>query len=376
MSYDCIVLGLGGVGSSVLFHLARRGFRVCGLEQYGPVHDQGSSHGETRVFRKAYFEHPDYVPLLHRAGDLWADLEESSGRRLYWATGVLLSGPPSGEAIPGSLASAAQHGLEIRQFSAQAARDEWPMLRFPDAHQIIFEPDAGVLAVEKCVAAHLHQADVHGAHARFNEAVCEWRVSSSQVTVTTAAGQYSAGALVLTAGAWSALQLADSLPPIQVLHKIQQWHRVENARREQVKRLPAFLFETDKGTFYGVPSLDATAIKIARHTGGTPVDDPSTVTDAAIRNEQTPCTDFARGALAGISSEPERSCGCLYTMSPDGHFIVDRHPEYERVFVTAGLSGHGFKFASVLGEVVADLVTSGETELPVAFLGLDRFQSP
>ena len=207
--FDVIVLGVGGFGSGAAYHLARRGLRVLGLDRFGPAHDRGSSHGETRIIRKAYFEHPDYVPLLLRAYDLWADLEAESQKQLFWRCGLMLAGLPDSEAISGARLSADQHNLTIENLSAAAATRRWPAFRVPESFDVVFEPDAGFLKVEDCVRTHLDRASVHGATMLFDEPVISWSSTGREVRVRTASREFVAASLVITAGPWAASVMSD-----------------------------------------------------------------------------------------------------------------------------------------------------------------------
>ena len=378
MNYDCLVIGLGGMGSSALYHLARRGLRVCGLDQFGPAHARGSSHGNFRIFRKAYFEHSDYVPLLQTAEQLWRQLESESQVSLYHRIGVLLSGPADGEAVPGTLAAAEQHGLTVEVIAPSEAARRWPLLRFPETHRVVLDADAGILAVEHCVAQHLERAAELGAETCFYEQVQDWKLNSGSVIVRTDKATRTAESVVIAGGAWSRSLLSAErtgveLPPMQVLHKLQLWHTVDRPSRDALSKLPAFYFETENGAFYGMRTGLA-EIKLARHTQGAKITDPSNPGEAAMLAERVPCVEFAGDFLPGINTEPFRTSGCFYTTSPDGHFIVDHAPECSRIVFATGFSGHGFKFASVIGAALADLATTGRTNLPIDFLSSRRFQ--
>ncbi len=372
MHYDCLVIGLGGMGSSALYHLAKRGLNVCGLERFGPGHTHGSSHGQFRVFRKAYFEHPDYVPLLQTAELLWRELESETGASLYQRIGVVLSGREEGEAVAGTLAAASEHGLPVERVDPKEAQQRWPLLRFPHQDSVVLDPDAGILAVEDCVTQHLNRATELGADTYFCEPVRRYEVHLDSVSVTTDKDVRTAATVIFAGGAWSQSLLSDMLPPLQILRKVQAWHSVGESVRPQLRHLPAFFFETDRGTFYGMPS-GCGEIKLARHSGGVPVTDPSNPNESTTKEEHQACLQFAAKHLPGISAESIRTRDCLYTMSPDGHFVVDHSKDTNRVVFAAGFSGHGFKFASVLGAALADLATVGQTELPMDFLSARRF---
>ena len=382
--FDVIVLGLGGFGSGAAYHLARRGLRVLGLDRFGPAHDRGSSHGETRIIRKAYFEHPDYVPLLLRAYDLWADLEAESQRQLFWKCGLMLAGLPESEAISGARLSANQHDLTIENLSASAAMQRWPGFRVPDSFDVVFEPDAGFLKVEDCVRTHLDRAVTRGATLLFDEPVVSWSSTGNEVRVRTASREFIAASLVITAGSWAAAVLSDLKLPLQVLRKPIFWHETTTAACNLDSGMPTFYFEMPSNvghvsnvphSFYGFPSLDGQALKVAEHSGGDLVDDPLLVDRQLHDSDVRPVSEFLQACLPSVRSQPARHSVCMYTVSPDRHFVVDRHPLFPNVVIGCGFSGHGFKFTSVLGEALADLAANGRTELPIDFLNLRRLMA-
>lgn len=370
--FDAIVLGTGGFGSGAVYHLAQRGLRVLGLDRFGPAHDRGSSHGETRIIRKAYFEHPDYVPLLLRAYDLWAELEAESQQRLFWQCGLMLAGLPDSEAISGARLSASRHGLTIENLSASAATQRWPGFRVPEAFDAVFEPDAGFLKVEDCVRTHLDRAAAHGATLLFDEPVVSWSSTGREVRVRTATREFVAASLVITAGSWAASVLADLKLPLQVLRKPIFWFETTSPAYNLDASMPTFYFEMPTGTFYGFPSLDGHVLKVAQHSGGDIVADPLLVDRQLHDSDVQPIANFLQSCLPNVRPQPARHSVCLYTVTPDRHFVVDQHPEFSNVVIGCGFSGHGFKFTSVLGSVFADLATTGRTELPIDFLSLAR----
>lgn len=371
-AYDAIVLGLGGMGAAALDHLARRGARVLGLEQFDLVHDRGSSHGETRIIRKAYFEHPAYLPLLHTAYALWDDLQRESRERLFERCGLLIAGRTDGPVIPGVRRAAALHQLAIEDVGVAAARRRFPMFAFDDDHAALFEADGGLLRVEACIAAHLDRARRCGAETRAREEALHWFADEHGVTVTTRSGRYQAGRLVICAGAWAGRLLPKLRVSLRVRRKVQLWLRCDDARYALAQGCPVFAHDLDDGFFYGFPALDGATVKVALHTGGQAVDDPSTLDRALCDSDAPPVAAFARRYLPGVSSDVVRHSVCMYTMTPDEHFVIDRHPRHDRVAFAAGFSGHGFKFASVVGAVLADLALDGATREPVEFLRLSR----
>jgi sarcosine oxidase len=387
-TYDCIVLGVGGFGSGTLYHLARRGARVLGIEQFAVGHDRGSSHGETRIIRKAYFEHPDYVPLLCRAYDLWRDLERKTGRTLLHQAGLFIAGKPDCESVSGTLLAARLHRLPIEKLTPVEAARRFPGHRFPDDFSIVFEPEAGYLEVENCVVAHVEAAARSQAQLRTKETVMHWESDGSQVTVRTDKATYRAASLVITAGPWAGQVLAQLggkqsgekmstsvavgwQQLFQVVRKPVFWfaagHKYDRSRSS-----PTFFYETSAGQFYGFPRIDGRSIKVAEHTEGDPVADPLAVDRDQHANDLARVAAFLRDFLPKIDPDPVRHSVCMYTRTPDCHFCIDRHPKFSNVVIGAGFSGHGFKFTTVLGEALADLALTGKTALPIEFLSVQR----
>lgn len=372
--FDVIVLGAGGVGSATVARLAARGAKVLAIDQFGTAHDRGSSHGHTRIIRRAYFEHPDYVPLLKEASAGWEQLQQQVGRRLYYHTGLIQIGPPAGEVIRGVLRAAEQHNLDVESLSASEVRERYPSLA-PTADQVgVFEAEAGYLLVEECVRACHEVARTHGATILTNERVTQWQPSNAGVHVSTTLGQYSAGQLVIAAGAWSSGWLGDWAKRLTVLRKHVYWYHCDDQRLRADSGFPVYLFEIDGDIFYGFPQIDQRGVKVSKHSGGTPVEgDPTEASPEIESADQQQVELFLRRHLPTVRQRLLAHSACCYTMSTDGHFIVGRHPQCDRVIVAAGFSGHGFKFVPVIGEALADLALAGETSLPVGFLSPHRW---
>jgi sarcosine oxidase len=353
---DVIVVGLGAMGGAAAHHLVRRGLRVLGLDRFAPPHALGSSHGRTRVIRSAYFEHPSYVPLVQRSFTLWRELEEESGQPLLRITGALMLGRPDSDAVLGSLRSAADHALPHERLTAADVRKRFPAFR-PDPDAVgVWEPDAGALAVEACVQAHLDAARGAGAVLRFDEPVLRWRAGTDDVEVTTTAGVYRAAALVLAAGPWMT-ELAGSLP-LRVERQVQLWFRPAEPALFRPDRCPVFLWELPSGeVFYGLPDF-GDGVKAARHHGGR-----STMVAAVKREVREEDVGEVRRFLGkyipAAAGEMVESSVCLYTNTPSGHFVIDRHPDGSPVWFVSPCSGHGFKFAPVVGERVAGWIAGG-----------------
>lgn len=372
-SYDVIVLGTGGLGSAAAFHLARRGARVVGLDRFPGGHAHGSSHGETRIIRKAYFEHADYVPLLNRAYDLWHELEQRSGEQLYRQVGLIEAGPPDGIVVPGVLEAARRHGLAVDEVSRTDFRKRFPAFALPERDVAVFEQDAGFLFVEQSVLAHLSEAKACGAELRTGEAVVAWQANDQGVSVQTESETVHAASLVITAGAWATNLLVGLGVPLKIRRKHLHWYGCDDPRYLADNGCPGFFFETPAGYLYGFPQITDDGVKVADHTGGTEITDPLTDDKSIEPEDQRRVEAFLEAYLPSVSTTRTRHAVCYYTMSPDEHFIVDRHPEHSNVAFAAGLSGHGFKFTSVLGEVLAELVLEGSTHQPIDFLRCNRF---
>lgn len=379
--YDAIILGAGGVGSAAMWQLACRGLRVLGIDRFAPPHGEGSSHGQTRIIRQAYFEHADYVPLLLESYRLWEELEELSGEQLKVETGLLEVGPRDGVVVPGVLAAARQHGLAVEELAPADIESRWPAFRFPDQSSPsdlagVFEPRAGYLKVEECVAACLAQAQRHGAELLANVEVHDWQ-AGEDVTVRTSAGDFRANRLVITAGAWAGPLLHNLGVSLEVRRKPLMWYEPRDAASSTsvtsaANGFPCFLFELPHGIFYGFPAVDDRGLKAAEHSGGEPVANPLAVDRQLHAADHERVDQFLNAHIPSLRTPCRDHAVCLYTMSPDEHFLVDRHPDDPRVVFAAGLSGHGFKFTPILGQALADLASETLPNSAISFLSLRR----
>ncbi|MCM2371898.1 N-methyl-L-tryptophan oxidase [Aporhodopirellula aestuarii] len=372
-NWDLIVLGLGGVGSAAAYHAALAGLRVLGIDQYSPVHNHGSSHGKTRVIRQAYFEHPAYIPLLRRAYELWESLEQASDQRLFVRTGLVEVGPVDGVVVPGVIRSAERYGLDIEKLLIDQVQNRWPGLSASSEMAAVFESNAGYLKVESCVAAYLQCAADQGAVCRHNETVRTWSATTEGVVVETDQGRYSAARLIIAAGPWSGHVLSGLGVQLQVLRKHQYWFSAAPAESDQSPHLPCFFFELPRGYFYGFPSIDDNGIKVARHSGGQSVEIPTRGDYATDAEDLRLVQEFVREHLPGATTHLRSHAGCYYTMTSDEHFLIDTLPEHLNVVVIAGLSGHGFKFTSVLGEIAMHLAVGDTHDFNLDLFRINRF---
>lgn len=372
-SYDVIVLGLGAMGSAAAYHLARRAQRVLGLERFTPVHDRGSSHGKSRIIREAYFEDPAYVPLVQRAYELWDILQGETDTRLLIITGGLMIGPPDGELVTGTLASARQHHLRHEVLSAPELRQRFPAFQPDDRTVAVLEPRAGVLFPEECVRAHLDGAARAGAVLRFEEPAMRWAVDRDAVRVTTPDAAYTAGHLIITAGPWAPEVLPEAGLPLVVERNVMYWFQPERAEWFAPDRFPVYVYEYARGQFfYGFPMLPGEGVKVAHHHSGE-LCTPQTVRREVSGAEVAQMRALLARHLPTANGALVRAATCMYTNTPDGHFIIDRHPAWPLVTIACGFSGHGFKFASVVGEILADLALDGRTRHAIDLFRAGRF---
>jgi sarcosine oxidase len=374
-SYDVIVLGVGGMGSAAAFELARRGRRVLGLEQFALGHDQGSSHGHTRIIRKAYYEHPDYVPLVLRAHERWRDLELRQGLTLLTECPCLSIGRPEGELIAGVRQSAERHGLPVEHLDPGAMRRRYPAFQFSDEYVGVLETSAGFLYVDDCVSAYIAEARGHGATVRDWEPVVSWKPEGDGVVVETTLGRYTADRLIVTAGPWARQVLADVGAPLSVMRQVVFWFGTRDDIAFQRDRFPIYIADTSEGAFYGVPALNADGLKTARHYGAPELRDRSEIEQTVSADDEETVRRFLRAHLPAADGPVRKASVCIYTLTPDRHFLIDLHPKHPQVAFAAGFSGHGFKFASVVGEILADLAENGRTDQPIEMFRLARFRA-
>ena len=371
--WDVIVLGLGAMGSATALQLARRGCRVLGFDRFSPPHPHGSTHGESRIIREAYFESPLYVPLVQRAYELWDELERESGARLFLQTGGLMIGPGDSEIVQGARHSAELHRLPHEILGAADVRRRFPALQPPDDWRAVWEARAGVLFPERCVEAQLRGATARGAEVHVNEPVERWEPDGDGVRVWTARGEYCAGALVITAGAWLG-QFAPGLRlPLRVERQVMFWFdALTNPADFRPERCPIHVWEYEPGKhFYGLPDV-GTGSKLAVHHEG-PTVSPDAVDRTLGEAETNKMQSLVRRYLPGLNPAVRSFAVCLYTDTPDQHFLIDRHPEFPQVWLGSPCSGHGFKFASAVGEVLADLALTGRSRFDLELFRLGRW---
>jgi sarcosine oxidase len=379
MVYDVIVVGLGGMGSATAWQLARRGQRVLGLERFDIPNTKGSSHGISRIIRLPYYEDPAYVPLLHRAYQLWHEAEAVTGAELLVTTGSIDASPEDDPLFQGALASALEHGLRHEVLTGAQVNDRFPGYRLPASHRAILQPQGGLIASERAIVAHIGAAQAEGADIRARERVLGWEASATGegVTVTTDKGVYHAARLVITAGAWAG-DLAAPLARLAVAERqVLAWLQPHRPDLFTTDRFPVFNLQVAEGRYYGFPVYEVPGFKFGRYhhqaeTGpaDTLLREPDAADEALLRVFGERYFPDGSGATMALRA-------CMFTNTPDEHFILDRHPAYAQVILASPCSGHGYKFCSVVGEILADFATGdGTTRHDIAFLRLNRLTEP
>ena len=374
MSYDVAIVGLGGMGSAIAAHCAARGASVIGLEQFQPVHDLGSSHGKSRMIRKAYFEDPAYVPLVIRAYELWRKLERDSAEEILRVTGLLSVGEESSEIIAGTRRAAKDHGLALESLSRGEVKARYPTLELLKDEVAIFEPDGGVLDPERAVAAHLQVARAKGAELRFGVAMESWQIMGKGFELRLSDGtQVSANKLVMALGPWFKEALESLGVRIRVQRNVQAWFSPATEAYE-ASRFPGFLLDRRglAAPLYGFPDF-GDGVKAAYHGLGDLTDAQHVDRTVNMARDVEPIARELERWMPGAVGTFREAKPCMYTLTPDGNFVIDRHPKHAGVILCGGFSGHGFKFAPAIGEIGADLALEKGTRHEIGFLSLRRF---
>lgn len=374
--YDVIVIGIGSMGSAACHALTSRGLRVLGLEQHSIPHSYGSHHGHTRMIRLAYYEHPDYVPLLRRAYACWHEQERLTGQRLLHVTGGIYMGPLESRLVSGALASCREHSIDHDLLSPAELAERYPMFRPPAGYHALVERNAGFVFPELAVGAYARLALTAGADLRGHCNVLRWEARDKSICVATSQGDFTADRLVVTAGAWSAELLREIGVPLHVTRQTLAWFWPRNPELFALGKFPVWFMETEDGHgHYGFPMIpESLGFKMALHKPDQIVD-PSSVDRSFRESDVAGLRRFLHEHVPAAAGPLLATSTCLYTHSPDSHFIIDTWPSDPRITFACGFSGHGFKFAGVIGEILADLAMTGQCSLPMDFLRLARFRA-
>ncbi|MHB8731416.1 MAG: N-methyl-L-tryptophan oxidase [bacterium] len=370
--YDVIVIGVGGMGSAAVYHLARRGKTVLGLEQFDIPHDRGSSHGTNRIIRLAYWEHPSYVPLLRRAYELWRELEHRTGERLLVITGGIDAGPDGCPTVAGSLLSCDIHHLPHETLTAAELHRRFPGYRLSDGMVAVYQPDGGFVMSERGIVAHVMAAQALGAEVRAREPVLGWEPERGGVRVRPAPATSAAERLVITAGPWAA-RLVPALARAAVPERqVLLWAQPLKPEHFQLATFPVFNMESPEGRFYGFPVYGVPGFKIGKYHHRLERTDADAVDREIHPEDEAVLREGIRRYFPDADGPTMAMKTCLFTNSPDEHFILDRHPDHANVAIAAGFSGHGYKFCSVVGEIMADLALDGRSRFDLSLFGIGR----
>lgn len=380
---DVIVLGVGSMGSSTCYYLAKQGYRVLGLEQFDIPHDQGSHAGQSRIIRKAYFEHPDYVPLLERAYKNWKEIESISGSQIYFPTGLLYAGKSQDDLIKGVRDSAGKYNLKVESLSAPETKDRFPQFQIPEGYDVLFEPDAGFVTPERAILLYVEQAIQLGANIHTKEKAISWTKKGEIITVVTNKESYTCKKLIITAGPWAGNLIPGFSNQLKVTRQVIAWVNPKELTSFQLGQFPCWMIDdhTQHGMYYGFPVLPVgkfggpIGLKVALHYPGQ-VTNPDQVDRKTSKEDEKILIQALNKFLPKGYSSTHVMKTCLYTNTPDENFVIDFLPGYDnQVVIASGFSGHGFKFVSVVGEIMADLAIHGKTEMPIGFLSAQRLHS-
>ena len=371
--FDVAVIGGGTMGSAAAWALVKVGLRPIVFEQFTVVHDQGSHGGDTRVFRHAYAESPDYVPLVLRADELWQDLMAATGELVLNRCGGLELSAPGHTHARAAREAADIHHLPYEWLSPVEARSRWPQIAIPDDWDVLYSASSGFLNVEPAIRGMMSLAEQSGAVVRTGTPVTSWGNDGDHIWVETPSGRVEAAAAIVTAGAWAGRMLQDLGLPFHLRRKTLWWQRLQHPRQFTPDKMPVFIADSDIGGIYGFPCVDGVSLKVANHQDGDVVD-LDTVDRTTHEGENADVVALATHLFPDVTPEVVKSAVCLYMMTPDTDFILDRHPALPNVAIGAGFSGHGFKFAPAVGEVLAHLVTDPAYQAQGRFQ-LSRFET-
>lgn len=371
--YDDIVIGVGGMGSATSYRLAERGRDVLGLERYDVPHAMGSSHGVSRIIRLAYYEHPSYVPLIRRAYELWDEVQTRHGEQLLFETGSIDAAPEDDPLFRGSLRSCEEYDIDHEVLSGTEVNERYPGYDIPEEHMAVYQPNGGYVLSERAIVAHVMEAQREGARIQARERATGWEPEGDGVRVTTDRGEYTADNLVIASGAWAAKHV-DALEGIAIPQRqVLAWLQPHEPERFMPESFPVWNLQVEEGRFYGLPIVKVPGFKFGRYMHREEDVDPDAMNRDPEPEDERLLREFAENHFPQGTGPTMQLATCMFTNTPDEHFVIDRHPEHPQVVFGAGFSGHGYKFASVIGEVLADLASEGRTDHPIDFLSLDRF---
>lgn len=372
-AYDVIVIGVGGMGSAAVYHLSEMGMDTLGIERYDIPHSMGSSHGVTRIIRRGQYEHPSYSPLVDAAYDRWRALEDTTGRDLLHITGGIDAGPPDSDIFTGSRTACEQHDIEHSVLDAAMVNERFPGYEFPEHHRAVYQPESGFLVPEQCIIAHVEAAQENGAVIRARETVESVSdTGGDEVTVETNRGSYTAEQVIVTAGAWAQKiypALQSHLTPVR---QVLGWFQPETVSWFEPEAFPIFVHETATEHYYGFPIYDVPGFKLGKFNHRNRTVDPETMNRSPTQTDESVLRSYLETYFPDAAGPTMQLATCLFTNTPDSHFIIDSLPAHPRVTVGVGFSGHGFKFASVIGEILASLCMNQSHPYDIDLFRIDR----
>ncbi len=375
--YDAIVIGVGGMGSATVYHLARSGCKVLGLEQFGIPHAFGSSHGSTRIIRMAYSEGPEYVPLLRAAYQYWREIEDIAGASILHVTGGLDIGSETSWTIAGSRKSCLENDLEFEELDSAGVNSRFPGYRLPASLRAIYQPAGGYVLSEVAIEAYVAAARGLGAEIVTNSRVSGWERHSAGLRVDTTGGQYEAKRLVITAGPWVGKLLNDLREVCRPERQVMLWTEPTRTMVFEPGQFPVFNMETPSGRYYGFPNDRAEGFKIGKYYHlRQRVGDPYRLDRECHPEDEAVLREAIKKYFPEANGSTRKMAACMFTNSPDGHFILDRYPGESDIFVAAGFSGHGFKFCSVIGKIMTDFCLDQQPSWEIRRFGLERVRAP
>lgn len=370
-TYDILILGLGGMGSAIAYELTKRGISVCGIEQYSARHNKGGTHGESRIIRKAYPEKPDYVPLLNRSYEMWDELEQQWPEELRNECGFLVAAPENSPYLKDLDKAYQQYPTPHERWNATEIKQHFPQFNLPENYRAYFDPFGGFLHVGRCLEAHQTLAERHGAELCFNEAVQSWQNTADGVVVKTDKQTLQAKKLILASGAWMKQELSNLDIQLKIWRRVIFWYGEQ--QQFAPERFPSFVIDHQNTGFYGLPAVSDKGVKIGEHNIPFEIENPEDASQPLTKPEEDIINRCTADIFPMLTSRHQFVKTCLYAVTPDHHFILDKHPHQKNVLLAGGFSGHGYKFATVVGEIMADLALEERTDLPVEFLSVGRF---
>ncbi|HEX2654399.1 MAG TPA: N-methyl-L-tryptophan oxidase [Xanthobacteraceae bacterium] len=369
-THDVIIIGLGAMGSAAACELARRGQRVIGLDRFDEGHDRGSSHGASRIIRLGYFEHPSYVPLLHRAYERWRELEAKSGRKLLQITGIIETGLPESNLVKGTLTASRLHNLDHDVLDAKEVMRRFPAYKLTSDYVGVWQPQGGFLQADAAVSTHLMLAQSAGADIRRGETVTAIEPHGSGVRVITDRGSIEASVAIVCAGAWAKKLLPHLAAPLRPTRQVFAWFEPRDKALFAPERFPVFIMESAHGNHYGFP-IDQWGVKVGKHHHFDETVDPDTYDRTVSRADEEAIRAMLAEHMPQANGAVVTAKTCLYTMMPDSDFVIDHAAS--NIIVASPCSGHGFKFAPVVGEILADLAIGGSSRHDISRFRLGRF---